>query len=99
MKREAESQFLEFCVRQREAFSPQDWLSFAALPKDELAAAALFLGGVDWFGHQRELLAVASDLHGVGMEQFSDLVMRTDFSCSRFSSMLKARLRHEHANS
>jgi len=98
MKREAESQLLDFCVQQREAFSPLEWLRFAPLSKEELATAALFLAGVDWYGHREQLLEVAGQLHEGRVEKFPELARRTDFSCSRFSSMLRARLRHERAH-
>ena len=52
---------------------------------------ALFLAGVEWFGHRRELADVAVQLApGAG---FADLARRTQFDCSRFSN----RLRRHHA--
>jgi hypothetical protein len=99
MTREAEEQLFDFCVRQREHFSPSEWLCFGWVPKDVLGTTALFLAGTAWYGHHDALLRVARQLAGVGLESFPDLVKRTKFDCPRFSSMLKARLRHEHAHS
>lgn len=95
MNRESEAALLEFCAQQRGDFSPAAWMEYAGLPREEVAAAALFLAGVDWFGHRPELLAVAAELQpGAG---FGELARRTTFDCSRFSNLL--RRRHAHAAS
>lgn len=75
MNRESEAALLEFCAQQRGDFSPAAWLAFEELPPDELAATALFLAGVEWFGHRRELLDAAAQLApGAG---FADLARRS----------------------
>lgn len=87
MNRESEAALLEFCAQQRGDFSAAAWLAYSGLPHDELAAAALFLAGVEWFGHRRELVDVAAQLvPGAG---FADLARRTAFDCSRFSNLLR----------
>ena len=95
MTREAESQLLDFCVQQRETFSLGEWLRFRPVKKDVLATAALFLSGVDWYGHREQLLDVAGQLQEGCVGKFPEMAKRTDFSCGRFSNMLRARLRHE----
>lgn len=87
MNRESEAALLEFCAQQRADFSVAAWMEYGQLPQEELAATALFLAGVEWFGHQRELLDVAARLEpGAG---FADLARRTAFDCSRFSNLLR----------
>ena len=97
MTREAELQLLEFCARQRENFSPPEWRHFDSVTKDTLATAALFLAGVDWYGQEEHLSRVAARLRPDCVGNFSAMVKRCNFDCARFSSMLKMRLRHEHA--
>lgn len=87
MNRESEAALLEFCARQREYFCAAGWVDYAGLPHDELAAVALFLAGVEWFGHRRELLDVAEHLEPGA--RFADLARRTAFDCSRFSNLLR----------
>lgn len=98
MTREAESQLLDFCVQQRETFSPLDWLRFRSVNSDVLATTALFLAGVDWYGHREQLLDVAGQLQEGCVGQLPEMAKRTDFSCGRFSNMLRARLKHERAH-
>jgi hypothetical protein len=89
MNRESEAAWLEFCAQQRGNFSAAAWIEYDGLPREEVAATALFLAGVEWFGHQPELLAVAAQLApGAG---FADLARRTAFDCSRFSNLLRRR--------
>ena len=64
MTREAESQLLDFCVQQRETFSLAEWLRFRPVKKEVLATAALFLSGVDWYGHREQLLDVTDRTTG-----------------------------------
>jgi hypothetical protein len=97
MTREAESQLLDFCVRQRERFLFPEWLRFESVNRDMLVTTALFLAGLDWYGHYESLLRVAAQLRPDCVGHFSAMVRLTDFDCSRFASLLKARLRHEHA--
>ena len=87
MNRESEAALLEFCAQQRGDFFPAAWLAYDALPHDELAATALFLAGVEWFGHRRELHDVAGQL--APDARFADLARRTAFDCSRFSNLLR----------
>lgn len=87
MNRESEAALLEFCAHQRGDFSTAAWLAYPGLPHDELAAAALFLAGVEWFGHRTELLDVAEHLSPGA--RFGDLARRTAFDCSRFSNLLR----------
>jgi hypothetical protein len=99
MNRETEASLLEFCARQREEFEAAAWLDREPQDRDELAVVALFLAGVDWFGHRRELLEVAERLHHGGEGRFSELARSTQFDCSRFSNLLRRRLTHAHAPS
>jgi hypothetical protein len=98
MTREAESQLLDFCVQQRETFSSPDWLCFRSVKNEVLATAALFLAAVDWYGHREPLLALAEQLQKGCVGKLPEMVKRTGFSCGRFSNMMRARLRHEHAH-
>ena len=98
MTREAEEQLFDFCVRQREHFSPSDWLRFGAVSRDLLASVALFLAAVDWYGHEGPLLTVAEELLPGARSRWRELLERRDFETGRFSQMLRARLRHEQAH-
>ncbi|MBI4984190.1 MAG: hypothetical protein HZC24_02280 [Rhodocyclales bacterium] len=93
MDRLAESSLLDFCVKQREAFSAEKWRDFDSVSKRELAATALFLAGSGWYGHRSELLDVAHLLLPTKKESFGSLSRDVNMDCSRFSSMLKARIR------
>ncbi|MEI7820002.1 MAG: hypothetical protein WCK55_03725 [Verrucomicrobiota bacterium] len=89
MNRESEAALLEFCAQQRGDFSAAAWMEYDRLPREEVAAAALFLAGVAWFGHEAELRTVAAALgQGAG---FADLARRTSFDCARFSTLLRRR--------
>ncbi|MGH7995038.1 MAG: hypothetical protein ACREFX_01655 [Opitutaceae bacterium] len=98
MTRDAEEQLFDFCVRQREHFSLPDWLRFRAVSRDLLASVALFLSGVDWYGHHDRLLKVAEELQPGSGSRWRELLERTDFETGRFSQMLRVRLRHEQAH-
>ena len=56
---------------------------------ESLAAAALFLAGVDWYGHRRDLLEIASILSPGSPGNLGNLVARTGFDLSRFSNHLR----------
>jgi hypothetical protein len=99
MNRESEAALLEFCVQQHAEFASEAWLVSPPADRDELATVALFLGGVDWFGHRRELLEVAGRLHPGCAGRFSELARLTQFDCGRFSNMLRRRLDHAHTPS
>jgi hypothetical protein len=94
MDRVAEMELLDFCAKQKARFSVQRWHEFGSVKNSELAAAALFLAGVDWYGHKDDLLDVAEHLHPGYVGKFSQLAKESAMDCSRFSNMLKARLAH-----
>ena len=94
MNRGTEAARREVCVRQRTDVDAQEWLNFPHPVKSELAAAALFLACVDWYGHQPELREIALTLEPGCVGHFSDLARRTRFDCGRFSNMLRYSLRH-----
>ena len=89
---------MDLCVRQRDNFVPLEWLRFAAVPRDMLASVALFLAGVDWYGHEEMLSKVAEELQPGARARWREMLERTDFETGRFSQMLRARLRHEQAH-
>ena len=91
MNRESESRLLAFCVEQRSRFNATAWMEFSALAPLELAAAARYLAGVAWYGHQRELREVADRL---SPKSFSDLAREVEFEPGRFAGLLKAHLQH-----
>jgi hypothetical protein len=94
MTRDEEARLLDFCARQYGAFQEESWLNSPPAARAELAAACLFLGGVDWFGHRQQLVNLGSRLvkeHGM---TFSQLVSSISFDCARFSNLLKRRLGH-----
>lgn len=95
MDREAEEFLLDFCHRQRLDFNVDAWFAFPCSNNDELAAAALFLSCVDWYGHEDELRLVADTLRPGCVGHFSRLAKAVRFDCSRFSSMLKTRISRE----
>ena len=92
MTRLNESQLLEFCALQHEVFDAGEWLGFSVVTQDELAATALFLASVDWFGHKHELRQIGERLLENRSPSLSDLVRQTAFDCSRFSNMLRRKL-------
>lgn len=92
--REQEENLLQFCARQYCDFKPEAWLTQRAVTPVELASVAVFLGGGGWYGHDAELYAVAEQLTPNAVSQFPILAKQTDFSCSRFASMLRERLVH-----
>jgi len=94
MDRASETALLNFCVKQKDGFAAQKWHEFGAVKNDELAAVALFLAGVDWYGHREELLEVAEHLRPGYVGKFSQLAKESAMDCSRFSNMLKMRLIH-----
>ncbi len=94
MTRDSEARLLQFCVRQSTAFDAAEWCSFSHPDPDELAAAALFLAGVDWYPHHAGLLEAAEALRPGCTGRLSALVSRTGFDCSRFSNMLRRQLAH-----
>jgi len=97
MTRDAEEELLDLCVRQRGNFVLLEWLQFGAVSKDLLASVALFLAGVDWYGHEEMLSKVAEELLPGANARWREMLERTDFETGRFSQMLRARLRHEQA--
>jgi hypothetical protein len=62
-------------------------------------AAVLFLAGVDWYGHRKELLAVAETLRPGSPGHLAELVQLTGFDLSRFSQSLRRQLSHARAAS
>jgi hypothetical protein len=99
MTRDTEASLLQFCAAQRGGFDPDQWLACPHADRSELTAAALFLAGVDWYGHRAELLRVAENLTPHSTGRLSTLVSRTGFDLSRFSNMLRRRLEYAPAAS
>lgn len=95
MNRANEQELLDFCARQKESFSSKQWQDFSLVKKNELAAAALFLAGSDWYGHRNELLDLVDHLFPGRKGGFAQLEHDAAMDCGRFSNMLKARLNHE----
>jgi hypothetical protein len=85
---------LDHCLQQATAFDPWTWRTFGGVPQEDLAAVALFLAGVDWYGHQTELRMLASQLAPWGGGRLSALVRATGFDCGRFSALMKSRMLH-----
>jgi len=94
MTRESESELLSFCATQRGDFCADAWTRFDRVEKREMAAACLFLAGVDWFGHKQSLSDAARELLDGIPATFESLARSLRFDCLRFSSMLKRRLGH-----
>lgn len=94
MTRDTEARLLQFCAQQQSGFRADDWLGIKHPDTDEMAVTCLFLAGVDWYGHSRELISVAERLHPGSTGHVSELVQKTGFDCSRFSNMLRRELRH-----
>ena len=92
MNRTSEAQLLDLCASQHGCFDAAAWEAFDAVRSDELAAAALFLSAVDWYGHRGALREVAATLHDE--DRLAEVVRATGFDCSRFSNMLRRRLSH-----
>jgi hypothetical protein len=90
MNRESEARLVGFCVEQHGRFDAGAWARFSAVGAAELAAAARYLAGVDWYGHRAALGDVAAELSPL---RFAELAHATGFDASRFSGLLKAHLR------
>ncbi len=99
MNRVTEASLLQFCAEQRGRFDAAQWLACPHPHEEEFTAAALFLAGVDWYGHRAELLTVAEQLTRGSTGHLSALVSRTGFDLSRFSNMLRRLLYHAPAAS
>lgn len=97
MTRDSEAELLDFCSRQHRQFDASMWLGFTAVGPAELAATALFLSSVDWFGNQPALRETAQLLLPESDSGFSELAKKTRFDCSRFSNLLRRRLDHARA--
>jgi hypothetical protein len=99
MNRDHEEQLFALASRQSQDFDEQAWLDLAKkgpVTPEEVAAAARFLAGGYWYGHEDELFRVADTLVPGCVPRFEALAKATRFDCSRFDSMLKARIKHEH---
>ncbi len=94
MNRNEESQLLDFCVDQKNNFTREKWSSIPGCSQNDLAAATLFLSSVEWYGHRDDLLSISQKLKPYSEGHLSELVKSTGFNCSRFSNMLKARIKH-----
>ena len=95
MTRESEQALLEFCARQRSQIDVSEWLKIPHPNEDEFLAAVLFLAGVDWYGHRKQLTTVAGELDPKMIGHLSQVVHRTGFDLSRFSNMLRKKINHE----
>lgn len=94
MNRVTEASLLQFCTAQRGNFDAAQWTACPHSDRSEFTAAALFLAGVDWYGHKAELLRVAGHLTPGSAGHLSALVSRSGFDLSRFSNMLRRQLEH-----
>jgi hypothetical protein len=94
MTRITEAALLNFCTQQHTCFQPQAWLAYPHPVREELAAAALFLAAVDWYGHRKALQEIASTLEPGCVGHFAALAKRAGFDCGRFSNSLRHSLRH-----
>ncbi len=94
MTRDTEARLIEFCVNQQDRFDADEWLDCDLVTRDELAAAALFLAGVDWFGHREALNQVAETIKPGSTSRAPDVLRQARFDCLRFSTMLRRELRH-----
>jgi hypothetical protein len=95
MNRETEAQLLAFCAAQREAFDAESWRRFPGesdVRAETLACAALFLGGVDWYGHVWQLPQVAEDLVPGIRKAYLKTADAEHFDFGRFSNRLRREL-------
>jgi len=95
MLRAAESDLLDFCVRQRTEFDAADWQPHSERERQRLALVARLLAGTRWYGHRASLARVAADLDPWGADEVVARIQALDFDCPRFVHMLEARLTHE----
>ena len=94
MTREHEVLLLDFCLGQYQSFQAHAWFPFANVSADELATAALYLAGTEWFGHRDGLILVARNLHPGCVGRFAEMAQATGFDPGRFAGLLKARILH-----
>lgn len=97
MNRETEAGLLAFCAGQHARFQHASWMNDDrphGISRTELACAALFLAGVDWYGHERQLEAVAEQLIPGARTRFPGVAMEVGFDFARFSNMLRRELEY-----
>jgi hypothetical protein len=94
MNRQGEQELLDFCAAQRIDFSADQWKTFSAVTRQELAAAALFLAGTEWYGHRKELIEIGEHLAPGYYGRLSVLIDETRFDLSRFNTRIKRDLGH-----
>ncbi len=94
MTRDSEASLIDFCARQHGAFQESAWLEEWPVRREEMAAACLFLAGVDWYGHHRELLRVGEAIVPGCAAKAGAFLREARFDCLRFSNLLRRELRH-----
>lgn len=92
--REMETILLALCVEQCKQFDADAWLSVQGVPMEVVSLVAKFLAGTSWYGHQKDLIAVAMKLNPQISEKdaFQNSIKKFRFPLYRFAPELRRRL-------
>jgi hypothetical protein len=63
MDRQATESLARFCIEQRNALDPDDWYQRSETDGKVVALAAKFLSMTSWYGHDDELVEIATKIH------------------------------------
>ncbi len=79
----------QFCIAQRNAFDPQQWLARRDQDGRALALAAKYLSMTSWYGHEAELESIAVEIYAsVGDSLFSES-KSMEFDLPHFSTTVR----------
>ncbi len=80
-----------FCAAQREDFVASAWLTSSNTDKRTLAVVAKYLSMTSWYGHEDELMNIASEIHpAVSDDQGFNLESQAiGFDLTHFSSKVR----------
>lgn len=93
MLRDVEDEILIFCVKQHSCFIMDEWIDHPPADLTKMAAVSLFLAGMTWYGHSKELQCITNQLKP-NVTDIAKLFKDASFDCGRFSNMLKMRLKN-----
>lgn len=89
MKRQGAESLAQFCIAQRNAFDPQQWLARRDTDGKALALAAKYLSMTSWYGHEAELEGIALQIYAdVGDSLFKES-RSLEFDLPHFSTTVR----------
>jgi hypothetical protein len=83
-----------FCAEQRQAFEANAWLTRRDADKRTLAVIAKYLSMTSWYGHEDELMNIASEIHPAVSDEtgFHQESQAIGFDLKHFSSRVRYRI-------